>query len=109
MKNLNIKIENQFNNNQSLQITLTGRLNEMNAINFKNDLMEVLEDRNTDCTINIQKLSTLDIIGMNALAMAHRQLEKSGHTLSIISQDETPVFRAFQLTKFDRILNVVRA
>jgi len=109
MKNLHIKIENQENANQSLQVTLTGRLNEMNAIDFKENLMEILKDRNTDCSINIQQLSALDVIGINALAMAHRQIEKGGNTLSIVSQDETPVYRAFQLTKFDRILNVVRA
>ena len=109
MKNLQIKFENLESKTQALNVILTGRLNEMNAIDFKDNLMKKLRGRESDCVIDIKNLTALDIIGLNALAMAHREIEKNGQGLAIISADNSKVDRAFKLTKFDRILNLVRA
>lgn len=109
MRNLQVTFKNLENQSESLQVNLVGRLNEMNAIDFKQDLMRILKNRNSDCQINIQSLTALDVIGVNALAMAHRELELKGMNLSIVSKKESEVDRAFRMTKFDRILNLVRA
>jgi len=109
MKNLQITFENLETQNGLITVNLTGRLNEMNAIDFKKDLLKILEDKNSNCLLDITLLSSMDIIGINAIVMAHRALEKKGKTLSIISEKESTVDRAFHLTKFDRILNLKRA
>jgi len=51
----------------------------------------------------------MDIIGMNALAVAHRALEMAGQSLTVISSKESQIDKVFSLTKFDRILNLQRA
>jgi len=81
----------------------------MNAFDFKHDLVRMVEERNNDCVLDITKLSSMDVIGMNALAIAHKRLVDSGKKLTIISKQDSNLDRALHLTKFDRILNLVRA
>ena len=109
MKNLQVTFGNLDNANGIITVNLEGKLNEMNAIDFKNDLMKILRDRNSNCLLDITGLSAMDIIGINALVTAHRELEKKGKKLSILSNKESSVDRAFHLTKFDRVLNLKRA
>lgn len=109
MKNLQVTFENLNNDAEVVTVNLSGRLNEMNAIDFKTDLMNILREKNADCLIDIRSLNAMDIIGINALVMAHRELELRGKKLTILSQSESVVDRAFHLTKFDKILQLQRA
>ena len=109
MKNLQVKFENLENTSELLKVKLHGRLSDMNAVDFKSDLISILKERQSDCIIDIKSLVALDVTGMNALAMAHRELELLGHRLTILSQTKSPIERAFSLSKFDRVLNLVRA
>ena len=109
MKNLQVTFEDLNTNAEVVTVNLAGGLNEMNAIDFKMDLMNILKEKNADCIIDIRELNAMDIIGINALVMAHRELELRGKKLTILSQAQSAVERAFHLTKFDSILELKRA
>lgn len=95
--------------NAEFNVSLEGELNNMNAINFKKDLLRLVSTENTDCTVNIEKLSAIDLTGLNALAMAHRSLEKTGKKLTVVCRKEDPIDHFLHLTKFNRFLNLQRA
>ncbi len=109
MKHLHVTFNGTNKNQNAVHIALEGSLNTMNAINFKKDLLNHLETEKTDCEINIEKLNAIDITGLNALAMAHRNLEKQGRKLTVISRAFEQIDEFLHITKFDRFLNVQRA
>lgn len=92
-----------------LSVALAGRLNNMNAINFKKDLLRLIDLEKKDCTVNIEKLDSIDLTGLNALAMAHKSLEGDGRKLTIVCKKEDPIDNFLHLTKFNRYLNLQRA
>jgi len=109
MKNLQVTFENLNTPNLPITLHLSGRLNEMNAFDFKNDLLKIVEVQKSDCVLDISKLSSMDIIGMNALAIAHKRLDEKGSKLTIINKANSQIDRVLHLTKFDRVLNLTRA
>jgi len=109
MKHLEVTFNGTNKNQNSVHVALEGSLNNMNAINFKKDLLRIIETEKTDCEVNIEKLETIDITGLNALAMAHRNLEKQGRTLTVVSSAFDQIDEFLHVTKFNRFLNIQRA
>lgn len=108
MRNLQVSFNN-LDNNQPITISLAGRLTAMNAINFKNDLLNILVENSKDCYIDISELIAMDATGVNALVMAHKNISTTGSKMYIISTDENPANEFLHLTKFNSYLNMVRA
>lgn len=83
-----------------VQVTLKGSLTAMQAINFKSQLLSLIEDNNSDIHINITKLNALDLTGVNSLAMAHKRMQDSGKKLVLLSAAGHPDFEFLHLTRF---------
>ena len=104
---VNFNITNNYTNH--LSVILAGTLNNMNAINFKKDLLRLISVENKNCTVNIEKLNTIDLTGLNALVAAHKTLQMNGHELTVVYKEENPINELLQLPKFNRYINLKRA
>jgi len=109
MENLQVTFENLKEQSNTINVKLNGKLNDMSAYDFKSDLLHLIKEEKKDCVIDVTQLSAMDIVGMNALAMAHRELEIIGQVLTVVSSKESKIDKILSLTKFDRILNLKRA
>lgn len=106
MKNLNVHYT-RFEKPQSTAfIVLEGPLSEMNAIQFKKDLIRFLEQGNKNCVLDIKAVNDMDLCGLNAIAMAHKALSQKGRKLTIRTTTDNPIVSLLQVTKFNRILNI---
>ena len=108
MRNLQVSFKGK-ENNEALSISLEGHLTSMSAINFKRDLLHMLNERETDCYIDISKLDAMDLSGVNAITIAHKQLETDNRKMYLVSNSENPAMEFLHLTKFNRYLNFLRA
>lgn len=109
MENLKVSIEKLNTIENTIKVNLEGKLSDVVAYKFKSNLLELLKKENKDCIIDVRELGAMDIIGMNALAIAHRQLEATGQRLTVLSKEKSQIDKVFSLTKFDQILNLQRA
>ena len=87
-------------------VTLSGCFYNIEAMNFKNDMVEFLNKVNTDCIVDISKVKYMDLTALNALIMAQKEVESSGKKLIIQTNLENPIFDLLNLTKFKRHLNL---
>ena len=62
---------------------------------------------NGSVTVDISGVSFLDSSGLNALVAAHKHIERRNGSLTIVGATWN-VQRIFEVSGFDRILNVVR-
>lgn len=108
MRNLQVNFEN-LDNNKELTVSLNGRLTSMNAMNFKRDLLAIIKEKKEDCYINISELQAMDVTGVNALAMAHREAVHQDTKMYIVSNQENPAMEFLHLTKFNQYFNFQRA
>jgi len=108
MKNLQVNFSN-LESAEPLRVTLEGYLTSMSAIDFKKDLLSIIEERNTDCYIDISSLQRMDITGVNALAMAHKSAIRNGQKIVLICKEEHPTKEIMLLTKFNQYFNFQRA
>ena len=106
MKNLIVKFARFQNPNPTAIVALEGNLNEMNAMQFKSDLLQFVKDGKKDCIVDLKDIQAMDLSGLNALAMAHKELLKRGKTLTIRTSSTGPLISLLHITKFNRILNV---
>ena len=105
MKNLQVTFNDQISN-EVFRVNLMGRLNSMNAYDFKNDLLDVIRSGPKNCIVDLRSLTSVDVIGLNALLLAHKKLEKQGGQLTIITDAASPIDTVLNLTKFNKVLNV---
>lgn len=108
MKNLQVNFTN-VNNSQPLAISLSGNLTSKSAIDFKRDLLNVMEEKRNDCYLDITNLNQLDVTGVNALAMAHKTAQRIGKKLVIVSSGSDAAYEFLHLTKFVNYFNFKRA
>lgn len=108
MRNLQVKFRN-LRNQQPISISLSGNLTTKSAIDFKNDLLQVMNDNDQDCHLDLTSLEALDVTGVNALAMAHKVAQRSGRKFVIVSKDYNPAEEFLHLTKFSNYFNFQRA
>lgn len=108
MRNLQINFENLESQNP-ISVKLNGHLTSMNAINFKRDLLQLMKENNSDCVINISELNAMDVSGVNALVMAHREAQATNKNMYIVSDSNNPAMEFLHLTKFSNYLNFRRA
>ena len=92
-----------------LSLALSGSLTTMRAIEFKNDLIKMINTQRTDCAIDISELRELDIAGINALALAHKTTLSHGKQLTILSNSKNPADEFLHLTKFNKVFNLVKS
>lgn len=109
MENLNVTFENLDEQNDSLRVNISGQFNDMNAYDFKADLLKIIEERNSNCILDITSVSKMDIVGVNAILMTHRALQRQGKELVVISKSTSPVDKIIGLTSVDKIINLKRA
>lgn len=108
MRNLQVNLTN-INSELPTTISLTGSLTSVSAMDFKRDLLQIVEETPADCHVDISTLSQMDVTGVNALAMAHKAAQRKGTKLIIISSDTNPADEFLHLSKFNRYFNFQNA
>ncbi len=109
MNHLEVIFNSATQTPNDVSVSLAGALNSMNAINFKKDLIRILSSKNANCIVNIKALKSIDLTGLNALVMAHKNLAQKGKQLTVVCDKENAVDQFLHLTKFNRYLNIQRA
>jgi len=104
LKNLKIEFKN-IAASEARKVTLAGNLTSMDAIEFKRSLLHTMQKDTKDYFIDITELKSIDVTGVNALAMAHKKAERAGFKAIILSSAENPADEFLHLTKFKNILN----
>lgn len=97
------------NSTERTVLSLKGNLTSMNAINFKKELLDVIEVDNKDCHIDISGIDSMDLTGVNALAVAHSKSKALGSEMVIISSIANPAEELLFLTKFIDVFTFQRA
>ena len=87
-------------------VKLSGCFYNIEAMNFKSDIIEFLNDVNSDCIVDICQVKYMDLTALNALIIAQREIEHTGKKLIIKTNLENPIFELLNLTKFKRHLNL---
>jgi anti-sigma B factor antagonist len=83
-----------------------GSLNAVNAMDFQQDLMSVLQDPdNKALIVNLEQVESIDSAGLMALVSALRLAQKLGRCMSLCSV--SPAIRiVFELTQLDRVFEI---
>ncbi len=107
MRNLEVNF-GLDNNTDHIEVSLQGNLTSASAIDFKNDLVSLIEEERRNCRINISKLDNMDVTGVNALAMAYKAAYRLGKDFVIQSSEDNPAEEFLNLTKFQQVFKVLR-
>ena len=108
MRNLQVNFKN-IDSELPISIALSGKLTSASAMDFKKDILKLIEKNVNDCHVDISDLEQMDVTGVNALAMAHKAAERSGRKLILVSTDANPAEEFLCLSKFNRYFNFKRA
>ncbi len=92
--------------NENPCIVLSGSFHNVEAMNFKNDLLNFLKQCESNCIIDITAVKYMDLTALNALIIAQKEILNKGRKLIIKTDTENPIFELLDLTKFDRHLNL---
>ena len=106
MKNLQVNFG--LNHADHIEVSLQGNLTSAGAMNFKTDLVNLIEEERRNCRIDITKLDNMDIAGVNALAIAYKTAHRLGKDIIIESSDVNPAEEFLNLTKFQRVFKMQR-
>lgn len=84
-----------------------GPLTSQHALQVKEDLLTLARDTNTKVlVVDLNDVQEADVVGVNALAIAHKTLsEKNGYLVAQCKKNGE-VARMLHLTKFDTIITV---
>lgn len=106
MNNLKIIASPGHSHHRETLVQLNGNLSAMDAIEFKSQLKDYIQTYPSDMLVDLSGLDTIDLAGINALAVAHKKLESSNRKLQIIVTENCPANELLHLTKFDKVLHV---
>lgn len=90
-------------------MALSGSLTAVRAMQFRQDLILMLQERQVNCTIDISDLVALDLAGVNALALAHSTTQSYGKALTIVSNADNPADEFLHLTKLNKVIDFKRS
>lgn len=84
-----------------------GPLTSQHALQVKEDLLNLAKESSTIVlVVDLTEVTEADVVGVNALAIAHKILsEKNGYLLARCKKNGE-VARMLHLTKFDQIISV---
>jgi len=99
MKNLSVETQKNF-------LKLEGALRSVDAIKFKPQLLERIKAANNYFTIDISRVNNIDITGLNSLLMAKKFSKEIGKDLTILAQENNPIFELVHLTKFGKFIDI---
>ena len=108
MKNSQLVVK-KCNESSNTKLLLKGHLTSINAISFKEELLEVIDSERSDCHLDISGIEALDLTGVNALAVANRKIKSIGKKFVIISSASSPAEELLHLTKFVDVFTFKRA
>ena len=108
MNNLQIAYSN-LTSNEPTTISVAGNLIKDNARNFKRDLMTILAEKPDDLYLDITGIIKMDNYGVEAIVTAHNKMSDSGRKLYLVSSDNYPVHDFLLLSRYQNILNHMRA
>lgn len=86
-------------------VQLTGEIDVYTVPKLKELLLSLTEKKQAKITVDLLHTSYIDSTGLGVFISAYKTTEKSNNELTIINVHEH-VFRLFQVTGLDRIMNV---
>ena len=85
------------------RLTITGRVDSVNAEKFEHKLYEALRDKKTSIVINMSKVDYLCSTGIRVILKAYKDARESGGTLGIENPSES-VRKVLVITSLDKTL-----
>lgn len=92
---------------KALVIRLQGSLCALEAIRFKHQLISYIKAQPSDLTLDLRAVTTLDLGGLNALAVAAQRLQESGSRLEVLAPKNGALQEWVALTKMGRLFNII--
>lgn len=96
-----------------MQATLTlphqivGDFTSHRAIEVKNLFTNLIDQEDTNLTLDFTKVNEVDVVGINTLAMIYKQLRSRNGILTILLKKDSHLSKMLHLTKFDKIFTIV--
>lgn len=103
MENTRLQII-QSNQPKCTHITLKGNLCGMDAIEFKEDLLQYIQQCSKNIALDLRAMKQIDLGGINMLAMAYRKVRLNGRNMKILVLKKGPLQQLLHLTKMSRLL-----
>lgn len=85
-------------------IKMQGKLESIDAINFKNQLCDNVEKFGSHCTLDLSQIDQADLTGLNALVISKRAFQRAGKTLQLNVKDSKVLSELAHLTKMNHFL-----
>ena len=91
---------------KSQTIFIEGTVNAFNAYDFRTQLIEDVKGYADRVILDLAKLKSLDLSGLNALIKVQLYLKVRGKQVELHVSKKNPVAELIKLTKFNDFLNV---
>lgn len=85
-------------------IKMEGKLESIDAINFKNQMCNNVEKFGSHCTLDLTKIEQADLTGLNALVIAKRAFQRAGKKLLLNVENSEVLRELAHLTKMNHYL-----
>ncbi|MDN5278021.1 MAG: anti-sigma factor antagonist [Clostridiales bacterium] len=107
MSSYNLRIDVLKNDENGIELKLTGELDQLTVRDLKEKLQELTADMTPSLTVDLSEIEFMASAGLSVFAYYHELYQNNavGQILKITNCSDS-VMRVFKLTKMDKIFNV---
>lgn len=87
------------------EAALSGEIDIFNAVDLKNELVEVFTKNNADIHLDCQELSYIDSTGLGALVGIHKAVNEGGHVIRLDGLRPS-IIKLFKITNLDMMFDI---
>ncbi len=90
-----------------MTVTLSGRLDALEAAALRNVLDQAMSDGLVNLAIDLSDVDFVDSAGLAALVKGMKDARTVGGDVKLVSPESADAMRVFELTKFDQVFTMV--
>jgi anti-anti-sigma regulatory factor len=83
------------------QIILSGKLNGMDALQFRRRIESIIEDQSERVVLDVKSIEEIDLTGFNAVVILKCIAEKRGKTFTLNMPPDNPLTGYIHLSKLN--------
>jgi anti-anti-sigma regulatory factor len=87
-------------------VSFVGNFTQKEAIDFKEQLLTEIKSGNKNLTVDLYEVAEADIVGVNALAIAHKTMGDANGKIQILLKKDSHISHLLQVTKFNKVLHI---
>ncbi len=90
----------------SKTVSFIGNFTQKEAIDFKDHLLSEIQSGHNHLVVNLYEVKESDIVGVNALAVAHKAINNLDGKLEILVNKNSSISHLLHVTKFSKVFNI---